>query len=142
MPASSAAILVVVTGCISLDEAIKAFPTSTIFIVGGIFPLSKALVSSGAAEYLVNAISPVLSNLPPIILLGAITFLMLLTTQFLMNSSATVLVLPIAIMLCQAAGINPAGRCPCPCLCAPPVPLLPPSALHPTCWSGKQAATL
>ena len=72
-----------------------------------IFPLSKALVSSGAAEYLVNAISPVLSNLPPIILLGAITFLMLLTTQFLMNSSATVLVLPIAIMLCQAAGINP-----------------------------------
>lgn len=101
------AILVVVTGCISLDEAIKAFPTSTIFIVGGIFPLSKALVSSGAAEYLVNAISPVLSNLPPIILLGAITFLMLLTTQFLMNSSATVLVLPIAIMLCQAAGINP-----------------------------------
>ena len=46
------AILVVVTGCISLDEAIKAFPTSTIFIVGGIFPLSKALVSSGAAEYL------------------------------------------------------------------------------------------
>lgn len=101
------AILVVVTGCISLDEAIKAFPTSTIFIVGGIFPLSKALVSSGAAEYLVNAISPVLSNLPPIVLLGAITFLMLLTTQFLMNSSATVLVLPIAIMLCQAAGINP-----------------------------------
>ncbi len=48
---------VVVTGCISLDEAIKAFPTSTIFIVGGIFPLSKALVSSGAAEYLVNAIT-------------------------------------------------------------------------------------
>lgn len=101
------AILVVITGCISLEEAIKAFPTSTIFIVGGIFPLSKALVSSGAAEYLVNAISPVLSNLPPIVLLGAITFLMLLTTQFLMNSSATVLVLPIAIMLCQAAGINP-----------------------------------
>ena len=78
-----------------------------ILVVGGIFPLSKALVSSGAAEYLVNAISPVLSNLPPIVLLGAITFLMLLTTQFLMNSSATVLVLPIAIMLCQAAGINP-----------------------------------
>lgn len=59
------AILVVVTGCISLEEAIKAFPTSTIFIVGGIFPLSKALVSSGAAEYLVNAISPVLSNRLP-----------------------------------------------------------------------------
>lgn len=105
------AILVVVTGCISLEEAIKAFPTSTIFIVGGIFPLSKALVSSGAAEYLVNAISPVLSNLPPIVLLGAITFLMLLTTQFLMNSSATVLVLPIAHHAVPGRRHQPAGRC-------------------------------
>lgn len=61
------AILVVVTGCISLDEAIKAFPTSTIFIVGGIFPLSKALVSSGAAEYLVNAISSMIKNVKSVI---------------------------------------------------------------------------
>ena len=101
------AILVVLTGCISIEEAIKAFPTSTIFIVGGIFPLSKALVSTGAAEYLVNKLSPALQNLPPVVLLGGITFLMLLMTQFLMNSSATVLMLPIALMLCQAAGINP-----------------------------------
>ena len=101
------AILVVLTGCISIEEAIKAFPTSTIFIVGGIFPLSKALVSTGAAEYLVNKLSPALQNRPPVVLLGGITFLMLLMTQFLMNSSATVLMLPIALMLCQAAGINP-----------------------------------
>ena len=34
---------------------------------------------------------------------------MLLTTQFLMNSSATVLVLPIAIMLCQPQASTLAG---------------------------------
>lgn len=101
------AILVVLTGCISIEDAIKAFPTSTIFIVGGIFPLSKALVSTGAADYLVTKISPLLADMPPMILIGGITFLMLLMTQFLMNSSATVLMLPIALMLCEAAGINP-----------------------------------
>ena len=101
------AILVVLTGCVSIEDAIKAFPTSTIFIVGGIFPLSKALVSTGAAEFLVGKMSPMLEHMPPVVLLGGITFLMLLMTQFLMNSSATVLMLPIALMLCQAAGVNP-----------------------------------
>ena len=101
------AILVVLTGCISIEEAVKAFPTSTVFIVGGIFPLSKALVSTGAAEYIVNQVGPLLENMPPFVLVGGITFLMLLMTQFLMNSSATVLMLPVALMLCQAAGVNP-----------------------------------
>lgn len=101
------AILVVVTGCISMEEAVKAFPTSTIFIIGGIFPLSKALVSSGAAEFLVTKLSPFLQGMPPALLIGGISFLMLLATQFFMNSSATVLMLPIALMLCQAAGVNP-----------------------------------
>lgn len=101
------AILVVITGCITVKEAIAAFPVSTIFIVGGVFPLSKALLSSGAAEYLVDKISPLMQNFPPIILLGGISLLMLTVTQFMMNSSATVLTLPIALMLCEAAGINP-----------------------------------
>ena len=101
------AILVVLTGCISIKEAVNSFPVSTVFIVGGIFPLSKALVSSGAAEYLVTCVSPALEKLPPVVLIAGITFLMLILTQFLMNSSATVLMLPVAIMLCQAAGINP-----------------------------------
>mgnify|MGYP000352713032 CR=1 FL=1 len=83
-----------------------------------------------------------LSNLPPIILLGAITFLMLLTTQFLMNSSATVLVLPIAIMLCQAAGINPLAGAMSVSVCASGAFVTPLRHCTPTCWSGKQAATL
>lgn len=101
------AILVVITGCISVKDAVDAFPVSTIFIVGGVFPLSKALLSSGAAEYLVNKISPLMQNFPPILLLGGISFLMALVTQFMMNSSATVLMLPLALMLCEAAGVNP-----------------------------------
>ena len=101
------AILVVVTGCISIQEALKSFPVSTIFIVGGVFPLSKALVSSGAAEYLVNKISPLMQHFSPLVLLIGLCLLMLVVTQFMMNSSATVLMLPIALMLCEAAGVNP-----------------------------------
>lgn len=101
------AILVILTGAITVDEAVNSFSVTTIFLVGGIFPLSMALVSTGAAEYVVNVISPLLQGFPPIVLLGAISGIMIITTQFLLNSSATVLVLPVAILLCEAAGINP-----------------------------------
>lgn len=101
------AILVVLTGCITVKEALKVTPVSTIFLVGGIFPLSSALVKTGAAKYIVGILAPYLSSLPPLLLLFAIAALQIITTQFLMNSSATVLVLPIAIMCCEAAGINP-----------------------------------
>lgn len=101
------AILVVLTGCISVKEAINSFSVTTIFLVGGIFPLSTSLVKTGAAEYFVNKLSPFLSGVSPLILIGGITFLMLIVTQFLLNSSATVLMLPISILLCQAANINP-----------------------------------
>ena len=81
-----------------------------------------------------------MSNLPPIILLGAITFLMLLTTQFLMNlchrSGAAH-----RHMLRQAAGINPLAGAMSVSVCASGA-FVNLSALHPTCWSGKQAATL
>lgn len=100
------ALLVIVTGCISLKEALNSLPVSTVFIVGGVFPLSKALQTTGAAEYLVNKISPLMQHLSPFVLLIAICILMLIVTQFMMNSSATVLMLPIALMLCEAAGVN------------------------------------
>lgn len=101
------AILAVLTGCIDVKDAIKSFSATTIFLVGGIFPLSKALISTGAAEYFVNKLSPVLSGAHPVVVIGGIALLMLVATQFLLNSSATVLILPVSILICQASGINP-----------------------------------
>lgn len=101
------AILVVLTGCLDVQEAIDSFSVTTIFLVGGIFPLSMALVDTGAAEYFVNILSPLLDGLSPFLLLGAIGLIQMIITQFLLNSSATVLMLPISIMLCEASGINP-----------------------------------
>ena len=112
------AILAVLTGCIDIKDAIKSFSATTIFLVGGIFPLSKALISTGAAEYFVNKLSPVLSGMPPVVVIGGIALLMLLATQFLLNSSATVLILPVSILICQASGINPLAGAMAVSICA------------------------
>ena len=112
------AILAVLTGCIDIKDAIKSFSATTIFLVGGIFPLSKALISTGAAEYFVNKLSPVLSGMPPVVVIGGIALLMLLATQFMLNSSATDLILPVSILICQASGINPLAGAMAVSICA------------------------
>jgi len=56
--AAAGAILVVLTKCITIEEAVSSFSVPTLFLVAGIFPLSTALVETGATEYLVNWISP------------------------------------------------------------------------------------
>ena len=49
--------LVVITGCISAEDAVKSFSVNTFFLVAGIFTLSSAMSSTGAAQYLVDSMS-------------------------------------------------------------------------------------
>lgn len=101
------AVAVVLSGCLSVKDATATFSAKTIFLVGGIFPLSGALSSSGAAAYFIERLEPLLIGQSPIIILGGISLIMMITTQLLTNSAATVLILPMALVLADAAGINP-----------------------------------
>lgn len=107
--AATGAILVVVTKCITVEDAVNSFSVTTLFLVAGIFPLSTALIDTGAADFIVNAISPYLTNLSPVMLITAITFFMIILTQFLMNTSLTAIMAPVGILVAEAAGIDPAG---------------------------------
>lgn len=107
--AATGAILVVLTKCITIEEAVNSFSVPTLFLVAGIFPLSTALVETGATEYLVNAISPYLIELSPALIITAVTFFVILITQFLMNTSLTAIMVPVGILVAEAAGIDPAG---------------------------------
>lgn len=107
--AAAGAILVVLTKCITIEEAVSSFSVPTLFLVAGIFPLSTALVETGATEYLVNWISPYFINLSPVFIIMAVTFFVILITQFLMNTSLTAIMVPVGILVAEAANIDPAG---------------------------------
>lgn len=107
--AAVGALLVVLTGCITVEEAIKSFSVSTLFLVAGIFPLSSAMVNTGAADYLVHLMSAGIGSFSPFVTLALITGFTIITTQFLMNTSLTAILVPIGIMIAQSAGLNPRG---------------------------------
>lgn len=107
--AATGAILVVLTGCITIEEAVNSFSVTTLFLVAGIFPLSTALMETGATDFIVNSISPYLVELSPVLIITAITFFVILITHFLMNTSLTAIMAPTGILVAEAAGIDPAG---------------------------------
>lgn len=109
LAAAVGALLVVLTKCISVNEALESFSVTTLFLVAGIFPLSTALVKTGAADYIVNSISPYLLSLSPTFIYAALTLITIVLTQFLMNTSLTAILVPMAILVAQAANIDPRG---------------------------------
>ena len=101
------AILVVLTNCISIEDAINQFSVSTLFLVAGIFPLSKALTETGVAEYIVKSLSENLSGLHPIIIISFTMALSVIGTQFMMGTSLTAILSPIALLIADTCNIDP-----------------------------------
>lgn len=109
LAAALGAFLVVLTNCITVDEAIDSFSVTTLFLVAGIFPLSTALIETGAADYIVDRLSIHLTNLSPTLLYAAITGITIILTQFLMNTSLTAILVPMGILVAQSANLDPRG---------------------------------
>lgn len=107
LAAAVGAILVVLTGCISVEDAVKQFSVSTLFLVAGIFPLSTAMSSSGAAEYIISALSSNLTGLHPFFVVAFTFALAVVGTQFMMGTSLTAILAPIAILIGQTCNVDP-----------------------------------
>ncbi len=106
--ASLGCILLLVTGCISEKEAMKAIDWPTLFIVGGMSAVSKAMASSGAGDMIANAVVTVLGANPnKYLFLFFILLLTMLLTNMMMNTSTVVLVTPLFVPIAVELGINP-----------------------------------
>lgn len=103
------AMVVIVTGCITVKEAMDAFSMPTLFLVAGIFPLSTALVKTGAAALIVQTVSGLAAGLHPLAAIMMITGLTTFLTQFMMGTSLTAIMVPLGILMAQSLGLNPRG---------------------------------
>jgi di/tricarboxylate transporter len=98
------AVLMVLTGSLTMDEAYESIDWRTVFLVAGMLPLGTAMQSTGAASFLADTMLNAVGGLGPIGVLGGIYVLAALITQPMSNAAAMVLVVPIA--LDTAAGLE------------------------------------
>jgi len=97
----------VLTRCLTIEEAYQAIDWRVIFLLGGILPLGLALEQSGGAAWLVERVLSPLVGAGPLIVLAVLYILTALLTETMSNNAAAVLLAPIAFSLATAMGVDP-----------------------------------
>ncbi len=102
------ALLLVVTDCLSIEEAYQAVDWRSVFLVGGMLPMGLALTKTGAADLMAEYLTSLLGAFGPQVLLAGFFVVTAALTQFIPGGSATPLVIvPIAITAAQKIGADP-----------------------------------
>ncbi|PJF34463.1 MAG: SLC13 family permease [Candidatus Thermofonsia Clade 1 bacterium] len=102
-----AALAVVLTGCISMDEAYQSIDWKTLFLIAGMLPLSTALVKVGLVDSIATSLRTALSGLGIYAVIAGLFAITALFTQVLSNTVTTVLIAPIAIAAARDLGVAP-----------------------------------
>ncbi|MBU1879809.1 MAG: anion permease, partial [Chloroflexi bacterium] len=101
------AVLMVLTRCLTMDEAYQSIDWRTVFLVAGMLPLGMAMETTGTARFLADLLMGGLGGLGPPALLAGTYLLVALITQPMSNAAAVVLIAPIAIDTALSLGADP-----------------------------------
>ncbi|MBN1397356.1 MAG: SLC13 family permease [Bacteroidetes bacterium] len=100
-------VLMVITKCITLDEAYKAIDWKVIFLLAGALTLGVALEKTGAALLISNIIINLLGAFGPIAVVAVLYLLTSILTETMSNNATAVLLAPIAIAAAESLHIDP-----------------------------------
>ncbi|UCF68867.1 MAG: SLC13 family permease [Acidobacteriota bacterium] len=102
------ALLVVLTGCITLEEAYRAINLKLILLIGTMFGVARAIDVSGTADFLSGLILNLAGgqDASPILVLAGLYWLTVLLTQSMSNAAAALLVLPVGLASANMLGIE------------------------------------
>ena len=99
-------VAMVLTGCLTMDEAYESIDWRTVFLVGGMLSLGIAMENTGTTQYLADNLLGLLGGYGPLGILAGIYLLSALITQPMSNAAAIVLIVPIAIDTALGLGVN------------------------------------
>jgi len=101
------AVGMIFSGVISIDDAYEAVSWKTVFLLAGLIPLGLAVQSSGTSDWLGRYILYLFAGSPEWVLLFVLGVIASMTSLFLSNVGATIVLVPLAVHLAQAVGADP-----------------------------------
>jgi di/tricarboxylate transporter len=99
--------LMILTGCLTMEEAYRSINWKAIFLIAGMLPLGIAMERTGAAQLLANGMVGLIGGLGPVAVMGGFFLLAALASQFMPNPAVAVLLAPIALRTASDLGISP-----------------------------------
>src|SRR6056297_582970 len=103
------AVLIILSGIVKPNEIYQAVDWKTVFLLTGLIPLGIAMENTGAASYLANLMIMPLKNGPVFLILLAVALLASIFTLFMSNVAATVVLVPLVIIIGNQMGVSPRG---------------------------------
>ena len=100
-------VALLVTGTVEPEEAYSTVSASLLVLILAMLVVGEALDRSGAAQMVVDAISPTLATMSPLGVLFVLYFMTQILTELLSNNAVAVIVTPVAIALGHSLGLDP-----------------------------------
>jgi di/tricarboxylate transporter len=101
------AALMVLTKCLTMEEAYRYIEWKAVFLIAGMLPLGHALDKSGAAHLLAEGIMGLLGPFGPHAVLFGLLVTTFLATSIIPTAALVVLMVPIALKTSVGLGISP-----------------------------------
>jgi di/tricarboxylate transporter len=101
------ALAMVLLKVVTIDEAYKAVDWRTVFLLAGLIPLGVAMDNAGAAQYISDLMIQLLGRSHPLLIMTGVATLATVFSLFMSNVAATVLLVPLVIIMGGQIGVNP-----------------------------------
>jgi len=101
------ALAMILLKVITIDEAYRAVDWRTVFLLAGLIPLGVAMDNTGAAKYISGLMIQLLGGSHPLLIMTGVAILATVFSLFMSNVAATVLLVPLVIIMGGQIGVNP-----------------------------------
>ena len=102
-----AALVLVLSGCLTMQRAYSSVDWSSLVLVAGLLPIADALDQTGGLDLVANSLLGALGDVAPWVLMSVIFFLTAGLGLVLSNTATALLMAPLAIRLAQEMGLAP-----------------------------------
>ena len=105
--AIAGAVLMIITRCLTVEEAYRAIEWKAVFLIAAMLPLGLAMQSTGAASMIAGIVIDAVGSLGPTAILAGLMIMTLTLNQFIPSPVNAVVMAPIAIASAANLGISP-----------------------------------
>lgn len=105
--ALSGSAIMILVGCLSMEEAYKAIDWKVVFLIACMLPLGAAIENTGIAQMGATALVTAVGGHGPRFIVAALFIVTVLGTQVIPTSALVVLMAPVALNTAASLGISP-----------------------------------
>jgi len=100
-------VLMIVTGCLSTEQAYDSINWKVVFLLAGVLPLGLALDKTGAASMISDGMISLLGEAGPTVILSGFFILTMIMTNIVSNQASAALFAPIVIQTAHSMNLSP-----------------------------------